>query len=74
LLVAYRGFSDSDGTSKPNERQLMHDAVAIFKKGVEISQESKLPLFVLGRSLGGAAAIHVLSLPEFHLSAKGIIL
>jgi hypothetical protein len=52
----------------------MHDAVAIFKKGVELSQESKLPLFVLGRSLGGVAAIHVLSLPEFHLSAKGIIL
>jgi fermentation-respiration switch protein FrsA (DUF1100 family) len=30
-------------------------------------------LFVFGRSLGGAAAIHVLSQPEFKYSAKGLI-
>lgn len=52
----------------------MYDAEVILKKGVELALESRLPLFVLGRSLGGAAAIHVLSLPEFHLSAKGIVL
>ena len=74
MLVAYRGFSDSDGSSKPNEREIMYDAEVILKKGVELALESRLPLFVLGRSLGGAAAIHVLSLPEFHLSAKGIVL
>jgi abhydrolase domain-containing protein 13 len=41
----------------------MRDAVAIFKKGVYLAERDHLPLFVFGRSLGGAAAIHVLSRP-----------
>lgn len=63
LLVAYRGFSESDGDAKPKESEIMRDAAAILKKGVELSQRDHLPLFVFGRSLGGAAAIHTLSRP-----------
>jgi hypothetical protein len=33
-MVAYRGFSESDGTGKPNEAEIMRDAVAIFRKGI----------------------------------------
>jgi alpha-beta hydrolase superfamily lysophospholipase len=39
----------------------MRDAVAIFRRGIEIAERDQLPLFVFGRSLGGASAIHVLS-------------
>jgi hypothetical protein len=34
LIVAYRGFSDSDGDYKPNEAQIMKDASVILEKGV----------------------------------------
>lgn len=52
----------------------MKDAAKIFEKGVELGRRDKLPVFVLGRSLGGAAAIHVLSRPEFKYDAKGLVL
>lgn len=52
----------------------MKDAAKILEKGVELGRRDNLPVFVLGRSLGGAAAIHVLSRPEFRYAAKGLIL
>lgn len=52
----------------------MQDAAKIFEKGVELGKRDNLPVFVLGRSLGGAAAIHVLSRPEFKYAAKGVVL
>jgi fermentation-respiration switch protein FrsA (DUF1100 family) len=33
-----------------------------------------MPIFVFGRSLGGAAAIHALSQQQFKYAAKGLIL
>lgn len=61
ILIAYRGFSDSDGNSKPTESNIITDAGKIFEYGITISKRDKLPLFALGRSLGGAAAIGVFS-------------
>ena len=52
----------------------MKDAQAIMIRGVELAHRDKLPLFVFGRSLGGAASINVLSQPAFKYSAKGLIL
>lgn len=74
LIVAYRGFSDSDGKAKPSEAEIMKDAAKIFEKGIELGKRDNLPVLVLGRSLGGAAAIHVLSRPEFKYAAKGLVL
>ena len=34
LLVAYRGFSDSDGQGAPNEKNIMTDAKLILRKGI----------------------------------------
>lgn len=41
----------------------MNDAAAILRKGISLSERDRIPLFVFGRSLGGAAAIHTLSRP-----------
>jgi len=61
LIVAYRGFSDSDGTAIPNEKNIADDAKSIFYKAMELAKRDKLPLFVFGRSLGGYSAISTLS-------------
>ena len=63
LIVAYRGFSDSDGDFIPNERNIMNDARSILRKGSELSKRDELPLIMLGRSLGGASSINTLSQP-----------
>jgi len=41
----------------------MTDAKTILREAIKRSHEEKLPLFIFGRSLGGATAIYVLSLP-----------
>jgi hypothetical protein len=74
LIVAYRGFSDSDGDSPPNEKDIMTDSKAIMAKGVELSKRDDIPLIIFGRSLGGASSISTLSEPEFKYAAKGLIL
>lgn len=54
-MVAYRGYSDSEGT--PSEEGLSLDAEAIFEyleNSPDINPES---IFLFGRSLGGAVAI-----------------
>jgi len=61
LAIAYRGFSESEGS--PNEIGLKLDADAIVEflrkpnQGVENIMNTDL-LFLHGRSLGGAVAIH----------------
>lgn len=52
----------------------MIDSKAILRKAIEIAKDSQLKLFVFGRSLGGAASIGVLSLPEFKNAVRGLIL
>ena len=74
LIVAYRGFSDSDGQGSPSEQHIMSDAKTILNKGIELANRDKLPLFVLGRSLGGASAINTLSQSEYKHAVKGLIL
>lgn len=72
LLVAYRGYSDSEGT--PSESGLKKDCVAILKRALELGEERGLPVVVFGRSLGGAAAIYSCSKKEYGSRIKGIIL
>lgn len=65
VIIAYRSFSESDGNNAPTEKQLMTDSRAIMTEGIRISEEDNLPLYVYGRSLGGALSIYTLSLPEY---------
>ena len=58
LVMDYRGYGRSDGT--PTARNLLADAVAVFDAVGAIFEENGLApaqLYVMGRSLGSAAAI-----------------
>ena len=56
LLVAYRGYSDSEGT--PTEEGLQRDALAVLDWALEYKNRfSGKRLYVLGRSLGGAVTL-----------------
>lgn len=61
LLVAdYRGYGSSDG--QPSASHLLADAVAVYEQMPELLAENDLrpqPLFVMGRSLGSAAALEI---------------
>jgi hypothetical protein len=61
LFVAdYRGYGSSDG--QPTASYLLADAVAICEKMASILMDNELltrPLFIMGRSLGSAAAIEI---------------
>jgi pimeloyl-ACP methyl ester carboxylesterase len=60
LVVDYRGYGSSDG--QPRASHLLADAVTVYKTVGSILVENELrvrPLFVMGRSLGSAAAIEI---------------
>lgn len=60
LVVDYRGYGRSAGT--PSASSLLTDAVAVFESIGHITLENHLSpsrLYVMGRSLGSAAAIQV---------------
>jgi pimeloyl-ACP methyl ester carboxylesterase len=60
LVVDYRGYGSSDG--QPRASHLLTDAVTTYNKVDSILVENELrakPLFVMGRSLGSAAAIEI---------------
>lgn len=59
VCVAYRGYSKSKG--KPNEKGIQMDARAIARWVRDNKQIDKRRLFLVGRSLGGAVAIHLLA-------------
>ena len=59
VLVAYRGFSDSNG--EPSESGLQLDAEAIIDYAITYSKKNHKDLYVLGRSLGGAVSIYITS-------------
>jgi hypothetical protein len=61
IIVAYRGFSDSEGS--PSEQGLQKDAHAVLDYAIDSAQNQKIPLFIYGRSLGGAVTIYVSSHP-----------
>ena len=72
LLVAYRGYSDSEGT--PTESGLKKDSVSILEKAIEIAKYKNLPIVVFGRSLGGAAALYACTQEKIASNIQGIIL
>lgn len=57
LMVEYRGYGDSDSVV-PNEVGLKLDAEAALRFVAESSSHGG-PIFLFGRSLGGAVAIHL---------------
>ena len=73
LVVDYRGYGWSSG--RPCASALLSDAEGGLHRLPELlvqCEMSELPLFVVGRSLGGAPAIHLAS--KFPGLFKGIIL
>jgi len=63
--VAYRGFSQSEGT--PTEKGIKEDGLAIMKWAESNKAKIVAPdgdLFLLGRSLGGAVATYVATHPD----------
>jgi len=60
MCIAYRGFSESEGY--PSEAGLKLDTIAIVESALNQSNiiDSKR-LFLCGRSLGGAAALHLVT-------------
>lgn len=57
LILAYRGYGDSEGT--PSETGLALDAEATLEYALGRDDIDKDRLFVFGRSLGGAVAIQL---------------
>ncbi len=60
LVVDYRGYGSSDG--QPTASRMLADAIATYEQTGHILVENELkarPLFVMGRSLGSAAAIEI---------------
>ncbi len=60
LVVDYRGYGTSDGS--PTATHLLADAVAVFEAIGDVFEDNELAparLYVMGRSLGSAAAIEV---------------
>jgi fermentation-respiration switch protein FrsA (DUF1100 family) len=69
LIVAYRGYSDSEGV--PSEAGIQMDGRAIMDYA--LTRKDKLDLnnlFVLGRSLGGAVAISALYSGDYKIRGK----
>ena len=69
LLVAYRGYSLSEGF--PSESGIKEDGIAImdyiFSRTDVIDTQN---VFVLGRSLGGAVAVHCLASSKFPVRGR----
>ncbi len=59
LCVAYRGYSESEGV--PNEAGMKQDAKAITDFARSCSLIDTKRVFLFGRSLGGAVALHLVS-------------
>ena len=60
IALAYRGWSESTlAQGNPNEDSLKKDALALLQYVKSLNNEK--PLFVLGRSLGGAVAAYMVS-------------
>jgi len=76
LLVGYRGYGYSEGS--PSEKGIMIDSEAIvdyalYNDNSEISEYiDKDNVYILGRSLGGAVAVHIIN--KLNLKIKGLIL
>eukprot|EP00293_Proteomonas_sulcata_P014197 CAMPEP_0184300902 /NCGR_PEP_ID=MMETSP1049-20130417/11222_1 /TAXON_ID=77928 /ORGANISM="Proteomonas sulcata, Strain CCMP704" /LENGTH=177 /DNA_ID=CAMNT_0026611747 /DNA_START=160 /DNA_END=693 /DNA_ORIENTATION=+ len=56
MMVSYRGYGQSDGT--PSEKGLNLDADAVLEHVVQRPDVDPSRIILLGRSLGGAVAVH----------------
>lgn len=74
IMMDYRcyGLSDSKGTA-PDDVGLQTDGKAILDYSIHREDWSRVPIFVMGTSLGGAVAIHLASQAEYELSIRGWI-
>jgi pimeloyl-ACP methyl ester carboxylesterase len=70
VLVAYRGYSNSDGV--PSEKGLMRDGHAIMQEVQNMKDIDTNQIFVHGRSLGGAVATYVTTSRPYNIS--GVII
>lgn len=70
LIVAYRGYSDSEG--EPTEDGLKLDAFAIMEYVTGPASKFINPknIVVMGRSLGGAVATYVLATGKFDVKGR----
>jgi len=57
VLVEYRGFGRSTGS--PAEKPIQHDAKTVLSYLRSLDEINNDRLYVMGRSLGGAVALHV---------------
>ena len=71
LIVAYRGYSNSEG--KPSEKGLQLDSVAIMDHVFSRKDIDTSKIYVLGSSLGGAVSIYALSRAKKY-NVAGLIL
>ncbi|XP_071941712.1 protein ABHD13-like [Antedon mediterranea] len=72
VLLEYRGYGRSDGT--PSESGLYMDAQTALDYLHTRSDIDHTKIFVMGRSLGGAVAIHLASRVENQDRIRGLIL
>lgn len=66
IIVAYRGYSNSDGF--PSEKGLMDDGHATMEYVFKQTDIDLKQIYVHGRSLGGAVAIYVLSSRSYKIA------
>ena len=59
VAIAYRGYSRSEG--QPEQEGIIEDALATVQFCKKESRIDDNRVFIVGRSLGGAVAIHVMS-------------
>lgn len=63
LIVAYRGYSDSEG--EPTYQGLQNDAIAILNYVFDRKDLNRDRIFTHGRSLGGATSVYGLTEGKF---------
>lgn len=66
FMLSYRGYGNSEG--EPDERGLKIDAVSAMQHVLERTDIDKSKIFVFGRSLGGAVAIHAARKFDEHIA------
>ncbi len=76
FVFDYRGYGSSDGM--PSASALLTDATTCFTKTGQVLAEAGIaatgPLFLMGRSLGSAAALEVAANPDLRDQVAGLII
>jgi pimeloyl-ACP methyl ester carboxylesterase len=62
FIIDYQGYGHSDGS--PGEQELKNDALTAWQYLIDTRKLSPNSIIIFGRSLGGAAAIHLASQVE----------